>query len=167
MSRKLNPAHLSALMEMVNQSPYFSLLGIRLVQLAPSYARVETDVTNRHLNPFGTIHGGVYASIIDTAAYWAAYCNQTEEAGFTSLDLAVNNLAMANHGRLIATATAVKEGRSICLCEAVIEDENGKILAHGTSKLLMLQGRQSVADALGNMGHPPLPPKFLDTEQLP
>lgn len=164
MSVKLNPAHLSALMEMVNQSPYFSLLGIRLVQLAPSYARVETEVDDRHLNPFGTIHGGVYASIIDTAAYWAAYCNQTEDAGFTSLDVTVNNLAMANSGRLIATATAVKEGKSICLCEAVIEDEQGRILAQGTSKLMMLQGKQSVADAIRNMGHPPLPSKFIPAE---
>ena len=160
--RQLNPMHLEALTEMVNNSPYFSLLGIRIVELKHGYARVEIDSEHKHLNPFGSIHGGVYASVIDTAAYWAAYCGQDEDAGFTSLDLSVTNLSMASSGKLTANATCIKEGRSICLCEATVTDEAGNIIAHGTSKLMVLHGRQSVADAIMAMGHPPLPKKFLD-----
>lgn len=161
MTRKLNPSHCSALMRMVNQSAYFAHTGIRLVRLDHGYAAVEAEITEQLCNPFGTVHGGVYASVIDTVTYWAAYGNRDEDAGFTTLDLQVNHLAMAQKGKLLATATAVKEGRSVCLCEAVIEDETGKILAHGTSKLLILEGRQRISDAVGHLGFPPLPPKFL------
>ena len=66
---KVNPKHLEAIMKAVNASPYFSLLGIKITELASRTATVELEVEKKHLNPFGSVHGGVYASLIDTAAY--------------------------------------------------------------------------------------------------
>ena len=150
-------------MALANGCPYYRLLGFRIVELGSGFSRVEMEIDPaRIFNPFGSVHGGAYASLIDTAAYWAAYCDQEEGAGFTSLDLSVTNLAMARSGKLTARARAVKEGRSICLSEAEITDESGKIIAHGTSKLLMLNGRQSIADLVRSMGGAPLPEKFID-----
>ena len=161
--KKVNPVHIEKLMELVNHSPYFSLLGIKLVDICPGYAKVELDIDkNKHYNPFGSVHGGVNASLIDTATYWAAYYHQPEDAGFTTLDVSVTDLAMAKEGKLTVHATAIKEGRSVCLCEAVIKDENDRVVAHGTSKLLVLNGRQTIAHALKNMGYEELPSKFID-----
>ena len=159
--KRLNPLHIEKLKQVVNQSPYSLLLGMKLVDLGPGFSIIELDISSMHLNPFGSVHGGCYASIIDSAAYWAAYSNKDEESGFTSLDLSVTNLAMAYSGKLTATATAIKEGRSVVLCEVTLTDENGKIIAYGTSKLLTLQGRQSVSDILKSMDCDPLPVKFL------
>ena len=159
--KKVNPEHIKSLMDLANESPYFSLLGIRLVDISPGYAKVELDIDKtKHYNPFGSVHGGVNASLIDTATYWAAYYHQPEDAGFTTLDVSVTNLAMAKEGKLTVHATAIKEGRSVCLCEAVVKDENDRVVAHGTSKLLVLQGRQTIAHALANMGYANLPEKF-------
>ena len=161
--KKVNPQHIEKLMELVNHSPYFSLLGIKLVDISPGYARVELDIDkNKHHNPFGSVHGGVNASLIDTATYWAAYYHQPEDAGFTTLDVSVTDLAMAKEGKLTVHATAIKEGRSVCLCEAVVKDDNDRVVAHGTSKLLVLNGRQTIDHALKNMGYDALPPKFID-----
>lgn len=160
-SKNINPLHIEKLKEVVNQSPYSELLGMKLVDLGPGFSIIELDITSKHLNPFGSVHGGCYASIIDSAAYWAAYCNKDEDSGFTSLDLEVTNLAMAYSGKLIATATAIKEGRSIVLCEVTLTDQTGKIIAYGTSKLLSLHGRQSVSDILKSMDCEPLPVKFI------
>ena len=161
--KKVNPLHIESLMALVNESPYFSLLGIKLVDICPGYAKVELDIDiNKHYNPFGSVHGGVNASLIDTATYWAAYYHQPEDAGFTTLDVSVTNLAMAKEGKLTVHATAIKEGRSVCLCEAVVKDENDRVVAHGTSKLLVLQGRQTIADALKSMGYDNLPEKFAE-----
>ncbi len=161
--KKVNPEHIKSLMALANESPYFSLVGIKLVDISPGYAKVELDIDkNKHYNPFGSVHGGVNASLIDTATYWAAYYHQPEDAGFTTLDVSVTNLAMAKEGTLTVHATAIKEGRSVCLCEAVVKDENGRVVAHGTSKLLVLQGRQTIADALKNMGYDNLPEKFAE-----
>lgn len=157
----VNQAHLDMLMEAVNASPYFKLLGMEIQELGFQTAVVKLEIGGKHLNPFGTVHGGVYASLIDTAAYWAAYYDQEESAGFTSVDVSVTNLAMSATGTLIAKAKAIKEGKSICLCEASIYDEQEHLVAHGTSKLLMLHGKQSVADVIKMMGCGDLPPKYL------
>ena len=162
--RKINPAHIECIKEMTSSCPYYSLLGIRLVELGNGYARMEMDIdAAKHMNPFGSVHGGAYASLIDCSTYWAAYCDQDEDTGYTTLDISVNDLSMAKSGKLTVTANAVKEGRSVCLCMAEVNDENGRLVAYGTSKLLILKGRQSISDMLrarGDMDH--LPPKFLD-----
>lgn len=160
-NRRINPDHLSRIMEMTNGSPYYRLLGIRLVELGSGYAKMEMQAEHKHMNPFGSVHGGAYASMIDCATYWAAYCDQDEDAGYTTLDLSVTDLAMSRGGLLTVHAKAIKEGRSVCLCEARVEDETGRIVSYGTSKLLILRGRQSIADAVRSMGVSDLPPKFI------
>ena len=161
-ARKINPEHLRRVIEMTNACPYYELLGMKIVELGSGYARVEMEAEHRHHNPFGSVHGGCYASLIDSATYWAAYCDQDEDAGFTTLDLSVSDLSMAKTGKLIVEATAIKEGRSVCLCEAKISDESGRIIAFGTSKLMMLKGRQGIADAMRSMGCSDLPAKFIE-----
>lgn len=161
MERTLNPLHLERLMQLVNDSPLIKMLNMRVTEIRRGYARVELEATEQHWNPFASVHGGVYAALIDTAAYWAAYGYQEEDAGYTSLDLNVTNLRMAVTGRLTAEARAIKEGRSICLTDILVTDERGKLVAHGTSKLIILEDKQSLSDAVSTMGSAPLPPKFL------
>ena len=69
--RRINPEHISALLPLINSGPYFELLGLRVCDLGVGYARVEVNLQHKHMNPFGSIHGGVYTSILDTAAYWS------------------------------------------------------------------------------------------------
>jgi len=159
--RKVNPEHTKALLELVNRGPYFELLDITVCELAMGYSRVEMPLNREHFNPFGAIHGGVYSSIIDTAAYWAIYCELDENVGFTTLDLSVSYLSTISEGRIIVEGKSIKIGRSICLAEATAKDAHGKLLAHGTSKLIILDGRQSVEHAVAAMGHQPLPQKFI------
>lgn len=159
--RRINPEHLAKVIELPNNSPYYRLLGMRIVELGVGYSRVEMDVDEKLMNPFGSVHGGAYASLIDVAAYWSTYCERDEKSGCTSLDLNVTNLAMTRTGKLVAEGHAVKVGRSVCMTEVEIHDADGKIIAHGTSKLLMLQGRQSYTDLMRAAGYPTLPDKYL------
>jgi len=161
--KALNPEHLESVKQLVNGCPFYTLLGIRLVELGNGYAKMEMDVDEtRHMNPFGSVHGGTYASLIDCATYWAAYCDQDADTGYTTLDISVSDLSMVKSGRLTVTANAVKEGRSVCLCMAEVTDETGRLVSYGTSKLLTLKGRQSIADARRAQNLGELPPKFLD-----
>lgn len=160
--RKINPEHLTALMKMVNDGAYYRLLSMEVVDIGMGYSRVEVDLREKHTNPFGSIHGGVYSSIIDTSAYWSAYCELEESAGLTTIDIDVNILSMISSGFVIVEGRSIKVGRSVCLTEASAKDESGKLLAYGTSKLMVLQGKQSINDAMKTMGCEALPPKFLD-----
>ena len=159
--KKLNPEHIKAILELINQAPYFRLLSMEVKKLDFGYSRVEVDIETKHLNPFGGLHGGVYASIIDTAAYWAVYCELEEDAGLISLDLKVDDLSTAKDGKLIVEGKRIKLGRSICLSEATVTDSQGKLLAHGTSKQMVTTGLQSINQAVTAMGYQSLPPKFL------
>lgn len=159
--KMINPKHVESLLSLINQGPYFALLHMQVCELKYGYSKVIIQLEEKHLNPFGIIHGGVYASIIDTAAYWAAYCEVDEDAGYTSIDVSVNNLSMINQGKIIAEGRSLKVGKSLCLCEAQAVDENGKLLAYGTSKLMILKGKQSVNHIITTMGGSMLPSKFI------
>ena len=160
--KKLNPEHVSAVLNLINEGPYFKLLSMEVREMRPGYSRVEVDVAEKHLNPFGGLHGGVYASTIDTAAYWAIYCELEEEVGLISLDLNVDNLAAVRDGLLIIEGRRIKVGRSVCSAEVSVKDAGGKYLAHGTSKQMVTRGLQTIGQAVQAMGHPALPPKFIE-----
>ncbi|SBW09834.1 Thioesterase superfamily protein [uncultured delta proteobacterium] len=160
---QLNPAHIASLLELLNQSPYSRLLSMEITAMGPGHALVAAALGEKHRNTFGGLHGGVHASVIETAAYWALYCDLPEDAGMVTLDLAVTDLAPAKNGELRAEARRIKAGRTICLAEVTVTDATGKLLAHGTSKLMVTPGLQSVRQSVAAMGREPLPPKFLDS----
>ncbi|HUL28881.1 MAG TPA: PaaI family thioesterase [Thermodesulfobacteriota bacterium] len=157
----LNPVHVQMVMEAINRGPFFRHLSMPVKELGKGYSLVELDIGNEHLNPFGGLHGGVYASAIDTAAYWAVYCELDEDVGLISLDLKVDYLAPASAGKLIVKGRSIKIGKTICLAEATAFDGHDKWLAHGISKMMVTQGLQTIKSALDFIGADPLPPKFV------
>lgn len=158
---ELNPEHITAVLNAINQGPYFKHLSMPVKEMGAGYALVEVAVRKEHLNPFGGLHGGVYASVIDTAAYWAVYCELDERVGFISIDLKIDYLAPISSGMIITKGRSIKIGKSMCLAEATATDGNGKWLAHGTSKMLVTKGLQTIEDALGFTGTRAIPPKFI------
>lgn len=160
--QNVNPEHIKAVIELINQGPFFRLLSMEVCELGRGCSKVVLDLENKHLNPFGGIHGGVYSSLIDTAAYWAVYCDVEEDAGLISLDLKVDNLAPVKEGRLIVEGKRIKAGRNICIAEALIINKQGKYLAHGISKQMVTPGLQTINQAVSAMGYEALPPKFIN-----
>ncbi|RZB37510.1 MAG: hypothetical protein SRB2_01054 [Desulfobacteraceae bacterium Eth-SRB2] len=159
--QKINPYHVDSIISLMNKSPYFNLLSIVVKDLDIGYSLLEVDIENRHLNPFGGIHGGVYSSVIDTAAYWAAYCELDENAGLISLDLNVNFLAPVRNGKLIVKGRCIKTGKTVCIAEATAFDQANKMVAHGTSKMMVTQGLQTITQAVASAELTSLPDKFI------
>lgn len=98
---------------------------------------LEIDLQHKHLQPFGVVHGGVFASIIDAACFWAVFPEVAETDGMTTVDLKINYLAPSFEGRLIARGSKIKLGRTLGLGEAKIFDGEEKLLAHGASTLMV------------------------------
>jgi len=159
----INPDHVQAVLHAINQGPYFKHLSMPVKEMGVGYAFVELRVGREHLNPFGGIHGGAYASIIDTAAYWAAYCELEEGVGMISIDLKIDYLAPISAGVITARGKSIKIGKTMCLAEATAMDQDGRWLAHGTSKMMITRGLQTIRDAFGTVGVASLPPKFLSS----
>jgi uncharacterized protein (TIGR00369 family) len=152
--KRINPAHVEAIAKTVNTCPYFKLLSMEMKSFDWGEAHLEVAVQEKHLQPYGLVHGGVCASLVDAAAFWAVYTQMESDVGMTTVEIKVNYLAPVSKGRLIATGKSIKVGSRICLGEATVEDADGVFLAHGTSTIMVL-------DSLKIKDQAQLPPKFL------
>jgi uncharacterized protein (TIGR00369 family) len=153
--KKINPEYVARVNALVNRCPYFELLSMQILAVERGSARIEIALSRKHLQPFGVVHGGVFASVIDAAAFWALYYDiEDERAGVTTVDLKLNYLAPAASGRLIAHGRQIKMGKTLGYAAAEVRSEDGRLLAHGTSTVIVLPGKLLAAD-------PPLPPKFM------
>ena len=153
--KTINPEYIERVNQLINHCPYFDLLSMKISEVGARFSVLEIDLAQKHLQPFGFVHGGVFASIIDAAAFWSLFYEiEDQETGVTTVDLKLNYLAPAVSGKLIAKGRQIKLGKTLGYAEAEVTDVNGKILAHGTSTVILLPGQGLTAD-------PPLPPKFI------
>ncbi len=152
--RKLNPDYVKAVTAMANESPYFRHLGMVVAELGVGEALVEIRSQTIHHQIFGNVHGGVIASLVDTAIFWCFFAELDESVGITTVDLKVNYLAPVAGGKLSARGRRIRLGRTLGLGETEVFNGDGRLVAHGTSSVIVLPG-------FGFPGSPKLPPKFL------
>lgn len=137
----INPAYVRMLENLVLNSSFPKLMGMRLGSIDIDSATLILDIDERHFQPFGIVHGGVLATLIDTSTFWASFMRLPPEAGLVNIDLKLNYLQPASLGRLSAVGRCVRPGRTISYAEAHVYDEQGALLAHGTSSLMTLPGQ--------------------------
>jgi len=134
----VNPAFVEALKATVKNSPYPTHMRMTLDRIDIDRAEVVIQLAECHLQPYGIVHGGVVATIIDTATFWAAFLRLPEADGLVNVDLKLNYLNSIVSGKLIARGTCLRPGRSISYSEASVYDESENLIAHGTSTLMVL-----------------------------
>ncbi|HEX5393227.1 MAG TPA: PaaI family thioesterase [Rhodocyclaceae bacterium] len=89
----------------------------------------------QHHNPLGTVHGGWFATLLDSALGCAVQTMLEAGRSYTTVDLSINIVRPASHqtGPLRAVATVIHMGRQMATAEARVEDEMGKLYAHATT----------------------------------
>ena len=135
--KRINPEYIKAIVETGNDCPYFRLLSMSIKSLGEGSSVLEIDLAEKHLQPYGMVHGGVFSSIIDAAAYWAVFTEVDENKGLTTIEMKLNYLAPAQKGRILAKGRRIKMGKNMGLAEATVTDEHGKLLSHGTATFLI------------------------------
>jgi len=119
-------------------------LGFKLLEVAPGTATMEIVAdTDKHANPMGTIHGGVFCDIADAAIGTAHATTLDEDESFTSIDLQINFFRPFWSGRIRAIAKPVNVGRKISryVCDILTDDD--KLVAQVTSTVMTLRGDQA------------------------
>jgi uncharacterized protein (TIGR00369 family) len=118
-----------------------SFLGARLGRVEAGAVEVELDLGPQHLNLFGTMHGGLIATLADTATGLAMLT--TLEAGTTHLtaSIGVTFLAPGQAGTVTARGRVLKHGRRFGYAEADVVDEAGNLLARATATFTILPER--------------------------
>ncbi|MEU5951027.1 PaaI family thioesterase [Streptomyces sp. NPDC047525] len=92
-----------------------------------------------HYNPIGSVHGGVFATLLDSAAGCAVQSTLPQGMAYTSLDLTVKFLRpiTVDTGRVRAIGTVLNSGRRTALAQAQLVDADERLLAHATSSCLL------------------------------
>ena len=85
--KKIHPDFVAAIAGKVNTSPYFSLISMVLDSMSWGEAVLRMGVEEKHLQPFGVIHGGVCAALVDAAAFWAVFSQVPENRSLTTVEL--------------------------------------------------------------------------------
>jgi len=135
---RINPKYTEALAMIVNRCPYFSLLSMEIKDLQWGISLLEVQLEEKHLQPFGMVHGGVIASVVDAAAFWAVFPQVEKGKGLTTVETKINYLAPAQKGKLLAQGRCIKMGRSLALGEAQVKDAKGILVAHGTATMMVV-----------------------------
>jgi uncharacterized protein (TIGR00369 family) len=135
---RLNPKYAEAIAMIVNRSPYFALLCMGIKDLQWGISLLEVQLGEKHLQPFGMVHGGVMASVVDAAAFWAVFPQVEKGKGLTTVEMKINYLAPAQKGKLLVQGRSIKIGRTLALGEGQVKDEKGILVAHGTATMMVV-----------------------------
>lgn len=92
-------------------------------------------------NPLGSVHGGIAATLLDSALGCAVHTTLPAGVGFTTLELKVNYIrtVAVDAGRLTAEGTTIHVGRRTATAEGRVTDERGKLIAHATTTCMILR----------------------------
>ena len=98
-----------------------------------------------HYNPIGSVHGGVYATLLDSVLGCAIHTMLPAGVGYTTLDLAVKFLRplQVGMGEVRAVAEVISVSRQVATASAQIVDDAGKIYATATSTCLVMRPPQT------------------------
>ena len=136
---------LRAMMRGEQPSPLMSqTLGFRLVEVDEGVAVFEGEPSPALLNPLGAVHGGWALTLIDSATGCAVHTTLPPGVGYTTVETKVNfTRAIAPDGGTVrCEGRVVTRGRRIATAEARLLSADGKMLAHGTSTLMILEPRK-------------------------
>jgi uncharacterized protein (TIGR00369 family) len=122
------------------QPPIARTLGFHLVAAGDGTAVFEGKTSADVLNPMGGVHGGWALALIDSATGCAAFSLLGPGASYTTIETKGNfsRPIRADTGVVRCEGRVIAAGRRIISAEATVKDEEGRVLAHGTSTLLVL-----------------------------
>ena len=115
------------------------LLGIRVEEASGDRVVLSCPVTSDLHQPYGLVHGGVYATLAETAASIAAALWFGDRGKVVGVANATDFLRAVREGSLRAEATPLSRGRTTQLWQVEVTDERGRLVAHGRVRLLNLE----------------------------
>ena len=121
-----------------DEQNFAELLGVRDRSAEDGRSRLELDAGEQHLNGAGTVHGGVLATLVDTAMGHAVASSTGEGELPATSQLTVTYLRPGKPGTLVATAAVRKRGENLTICEAEVE-QDGEPLVHALATFALLQ----------------------------
>jgi uncharacterized protein (TIGR00369 family) len=121
-------------------APIADLLGFAPVEAEEGRVVFAAVPEQQHYNPIGTVHGGLAATLLDSAMGCAVHSTLPAGVGYTTLELKVNfvRAITSETGRILCEGTVVHRGGRVATAEGrVFAEADGALLAHGTTTCLI------------------------------
>ncbi|MPY94720.1 MAG: hotdog fold thioesterase [Acidimicrobiia bacterium] len=117
-----------------------ALIGMDVDTLEEGRVAFTLRPGEAHTNPMGMVHGGIAATMLDSAMGCALLTTLEAGWGFTTLDLNVHFTrgVAPGSGLLRADGTVVHRGRRVATGEGRVTDEHGRLVAHATTTCMLL-----------------------------
>ena len=121
-------------------APIQDLLGFSLDEAEEGRVVFSLEPGEQHYNPIGSVHGGVAATLLDSAMGAAVHSTLPQGSGYATLEVKFNlvRAITAETGRVVAEGKVIHAGKTVATVEASLRSAgDGKLLAHGTSTCLI------------------------------
>ena len=129
-----------------NLGGFNNALGLQFTKATPDEFVAELEITDRHLQPYGLVHGGVYAGMIETlCSTGAALSVWGGNKNTVGLENNTSFLKAVRGGRLSCTARPLVLGKRSHVWEASIHDNQSRLVAAGRVRLMVLEPGAAVA----------------------
>jgi uncharacterized protein (TIGR00369 family) len=116
-------------------------LGYDVAEAASGRVVVAAEPTGAHLNPAGTVHGGLAATLLDSCMGLAIQSTLEKGFGQTTIEFKISLLRpiTPETGAIRAEGVVMSRGRRVGTAEGRLTDGKGRLLAHGTTTCLIFQ----------------------------
>jgi uncharacterized protein (TIGR00369 family) len=123
----------AAIAELMPATPYLSGLGVVIERYEPDDVRLRLPFRADLTNDGTYYHGGVIASVMDTAGAAAAWSNHDFDKGAraSTVAMSIQYVGACKQSDLLCTARAVKRGKELTFTEITATDAAGAVVAHG------------------------------------
>jgi 1,4-dihydroxy-2-naphthoyl-CoA hydrolase len=120
-------------------------LGLEPLELSPQRVVAQWDVGARHVQPQGIVHGGVYASVVETCCSVGALLAAPDGTVVVGLENHTSFVRPVRDGRLTAHAVPLHAGRRAQLWECTITDGAGRLIASGRLRLMAVDAKSDAS----------------------
>jgi len=124
--------------------PMADLMNFDLIEVSEGFAVFSAVPAEYHYNPIGVVHGGLAATLLDSAMGCAVHSTLPPETAYTTLEVKVNfvRALTMKTGRVRCEARVIHVGARTATAEARLVDAAGKLYAHGTTTCMVIREPQ-------------------------
>jgi uncharacterized protein (TIGR00369 family) len=135
--------------------PIAVLLGMSIVSVEPGQVTFGLDVGEHLYNPIGSVHGGVFCTLLDSAMGCAVHTSLDRGQAYTTLELKVNivKALTVDTPSVAATGQVVSAGRRVVTASGQITGPDGALYAHATTTCMVFEPRPAHAPASRSAGN--------------
>ena len=122
--------------EFYEANPFLALLGVRVTNYERGRVRLDMDVKHEHTNVHHIAHGGVAATMVDTAMGIACF---TCDKGVVTLEMNLSFISPVCEGRVYAEGEVIHNGKHTMVCEGRVFDEEGKLCLRASGTFFVVR----------------------------